>query len=637
MTEYKECVLRTRGWRGSTVQERKADAVSVQVASQWRVKVHGGDQVNVRPGEGVEIGRKPLRPLADTGVARLEVDDATKSMSKRHAYFQVTEDGRAVLRDLKSTNGSYVVNERAELMRLPDDRDFTLPSSPMRLQFGDVPVDFVRIEPDIRPFLKVPDLFDYATASPTRQEPDAADMSVDDILDLRAGEPTAVFRSQQTRHAVLAGTTEEPSADAFAGSPAEAWPVEREAMASDAAMPAVVAPAAAEDPMPSVPASSVEASDEAPSVTPEATGEAAPADVADLADVVMTSAGPEALPSTEPSVEPTMEPVTEPSVEPVVEPVMEPMAEPAVEPASLAAPVMAMSPVTNVVSMSEAADDVAASIPDFILASQPAGMGVANVATAVESPLARELAESSDIEPVAPLAAELAAAADEEPAEATEPSTDSMPLRIVEPIKPSLPRDLFADAKAAQAEMEAAANTEPDAVGQEETAHADHAGRIDREPAQDGTRPMTQGAARVVAFTPLSAAAADTADGTASPYAVQAVEPDREAGEYAVAGAFTPAFEPGSVFEKVSRGEFDKPAEPAVVIGDMTSDEASRTTDMTRQFEMARHPELLPFLAMNTSLYDDLYAWLAAQGNRDIDEALARNAGYQDYRAAVGK
>lgn len=52
---------------------------------------------------------------------------------------------------------------------------------------------------------------------------------------------------------------------------------------------------------------------------------------------------------------------------------------------------------------------------------------------------------------------------------------------------------------------------------------------------------------------------------------------------------------------------------------------------------MARHPELLPFLAMNPSLYDDLYTWLAAQGNADIDEALSKNAGYEDYRKAMGK
>ena len=104
-------------------------------------------------------------------------------------------------------------------------------------------------------------------------------------------------------------------------------------------------------------------------------------------------------------------------------------------------------------------------------------------------------------------------------------------------------------------------------------------------------------------------------------------EPAHEESESAgIAESFTPAFEPGFA-----------PPEPAVQIDGMTSDDAKRTTDFTMQFEMARHPQLLPFLAMNPSLYDDLYAWLAAQGNQDIDEALSRNEGYQEYRRAVGK
>ena len=72
-------------------------------------------------------------------------------------------------------------------------------------------------------------------------------------------------------------------------------------------------------------------------------------------------------------------------------------------------------------------------------------------------------------------------------------------------------------------------------------------------------------------------------------------------------------------------------------VNGLTSDQAKSTTDFTEQFEIARHPQLLPFLAMNPSLYDDLYAWLSAQGNADIDTALSKNAGYSEYRTAVGK
>ncbi|WP_375137623.1 FHA domain-containing protein [Bifidobacterium sp. UTCIF-38] len=179
--------------------------MSDHTTSQWRVKVSGGTQVGVRPGESLEIGRKPLRPLPDTGVARLEVEDSAKSMSKRHALLTVTAEGDALLRDLNSTNGSYVVNPDGELMRLPAGRDFPLPTSPIRLQFGDVPVDFVRVdkpEPAVKPFTPhVPNLFDYSSPTATHQEPDAADMSVADILDLRAGEPTAVFDAQSARPA----------------------------------------------------------------------------------------------------------------------------------------------------------------------------------------------------------------------------------------------------------------------------------------------------------------------------------------------------------------------------------------------------------------------------------------------------
>ncbi len=90
------------------------------------------------------------------------------------------------------------------------------------------------------------------------------------------------------------------------------------------------------------------------------------------------------------------------------------------------------------------------------------------------------------------------------------------------------------------------------------------------------------------------------------------------------------------MFERVANGDFDKPKE-LIEAGGYTSDDARRSDDFTEQFEMARHAELLPFLAMNPTLYDDLYEWLAAQSNADIDEALSRNPGYEDYRKAVGK
>ena len=108
---------------------------------QWTVRIDGIDQKTVKPGDASEIGRKPLRPLPDDGTERLEIADGTRSMSKRHATFAVSQNGGGTVRDLGSTNGSYVVRGNGDLMRLPPNVDFLLPTSPMRLQFGDVPVD----------------------------------------------------------------------------------------------------------------------------------------------------------------------------------------------------------------------------------------------------------------------------------------------------------------------------------------------------------------------------------------------------------------------------------------------------------------------------------------------------------------
>ena len=117
--------------------------------------------------------------------------------------FTVKSNGTASVRDLGSTNGSYVVRENGDLLRLPANAEFLLPTSPMRMQFGDVPADFIRVDdPVAKPLdLKVPDLFGYAVHE-APQEPDAADMSVDDILDLRAGEPTAIFSADNVRRKV---------------------------------------------------------------------------------------------------------------------------------------------------------------------------------------------------------------------------------------------------------------------------------------------------------------------------------------------------------------------------------------------------------------------------------------------------
>lgn len=419
---------------------------------QWVIRVNGAEVGRVGPAQSVEIGRKPLRPLEDDGMTRIDVPDGTRSMSKRHAVFSVGENGSASVRDMASTNGTYVVRDNGELMRLPQDVDFPLPTSPMRMQFGDVPVDFTRIEqpePEERQ-PDVPGLFDYAVDEGHR-EPDAADMSVDDILDLRAGEPTGIFYADTVKHRV-------EELDAAQHQSFQPFPFEQQA-----AVPLTIMPQDERDETPR----------------------------------------------------------------------------------------------------------------DLF-----------------------EDARSSETE------------SGEQPREAEVPSVDK-------PDAPSREHSVWA------------------LVAEQQDQPMDPEPAVDPEPVADGEPPSDEPAAE-----PDAAPLVFTAMGADQPsdIAEERTEPVEEehVDSAEPADAYTPAFEPGSVFERVSQGGFAAP-EPSVEVDGLSSDEAKRTGDFTLQFEMARHPQLLPFLAMNPSLYDDLYAWLAAQGNPDVDEALGHNEGYQEYRKAVGK
>ena len=443
--------------------------------SEWTVKINGVDRISVKPGECVEIGRKPLRPLADDGNTRLDVADQTKSMSKRHAMFTVKSNGTASVRDLGSTNGSYVVRENGDLLRLPANTEFLLPASPMRMQFGDVPADFIRIDdPVAKPLdLKVPDLFGYAVHE-APQEPDAADMSVDDILDLRAGEPTAIFSADNVRRKV-----DELELGSL-------------------------------------------------NITQPVTKNDEPAIPRDLfADALAQHAEQET------------ERKTQQATDSVVLPKQQTEPE-----SSTVAPASKHSRISGIVPVDAIAHAVVKHSPST---SEPA---VASVAV-VESDAAAGASKSAE----------------------NVQSEDTQP-EIAQPAT-------------AQSETDQPAADVPD----------------DQQPAAE----------------------TETAQQSVS-----------EASDIYSTGVHTPVFEPGSVFERVAKGEL-KAQEPAVEVDGLTSDEAKTTQDFNVQFEVARHPELLAFLAMNPYLYDDMYSWLAARGEADIDEALSHNKGYQEYREAVGK
>ena len=462
--------------------------------SEWTVKINGVDRISVKPGECVEIGRKPLRPLADDGNTRLDVADQTKSMSKRHAMFTVKSNGTASVRDLGSTNGSYVVRENGDLLRLPANTEFLLPASPMRMQFGDVPADFIRLDdPVAKPLdLKVPDLFGYAVHE-APQEPDAADMSVDDILDLRAGEPTAIFSADNVRRKV-----DELELGSL-------------------------------------------------NITQPVTKNDEPAIPRDLfADALAQHAEQE----TERKTQQAMDSVVLPKQQTEPE-------------SSTVAPASKHSRISGIVPVDAIAHAVVKHSPST---SEPA---VASVAV-VESDAAAGASKS----------------AENVQSENTQPET--------------------AQPATAQSETDQPAADVPD--DQQRTA---------AEAYQEST----------------AAGVADQQPAAETETAQQSVS---EASDIYSTGVHTPVFEPGSVFERVAKGEL-KAQEPAVEVDGLTSDEAKTTQDFNVQFEVARHPELLAFLAMNPYLYDDMYSWLAARGEADIDEALSHNKGYQEYREAVGK
>lgn len=473
--------------------------------SEWTVKINGVDRISVKPGECVEIGRKPLRPLADDGNTRLDVADQTKSMSKRHAMFTVKSNGTASVRDLGSTNGSYVVRENGDLLRLPANAEFLLPTSPMRMQFGDVPADFIRIDdPVAKPLdLKVPDLFGYAVHE-APQEPDAADMSVDDILDLRAGEPTAIFSADNVRRKV-----DELELGSL-------------------------------------------------NITQPVTKNDEPAIPRDLfADALAQHAEQE----TERKNQQAMDSVVLPKQQ--------------TEPESTTVtPASKHSRISGIVPVDAIAHAVVKHAPST---SEPA---VASAAV-VESDVVAGASKSAENVQSAPN------------------TDDSQPVDAV-----------AQHSEGTQSEAAQSENT------QSETAQP------------TTTQPETA--------QPATDAPEDQQLATETETAQQSVSEAYEASDIYSTGVHTPVFEPGSVFERVAKGEL-KAQEPAVEVDGLTSDEAKTTQDFNVQFEVARHPELLAFLAMNPYLYDDMYSWLAARGEADIDEALSHNKGYQEYREAVGK
>ena len=493
-----------------------------QTLQRWMITVGGVEQARVGAGRSVEIGRKPIRPLREDGFMRVDVVDNKRSMSKRHALFIVDASGAATIRDLNSTNGTYLVSESGDLLRLDPGVDFHMPDSIVRMQFGDVPVDFVRIEEKAPQgsdagAQPVRDLFSYAPDNDIK-EPDAADLSVDDILDIRAGEPTGVFHAQSVSRPDLVWDSQKRLNDA----------------------------AAADD-----------------------LGSASAADAGADSDDNSTSAATSAVTAAESS---------------------------SVEPSSVA-------DVANVAD----------------------GASVLDVASVVES-------VAEQIKPV--IAGQVV-----------------LPVVRDEFASPVEPRNLFDDAANNDAvNTDAASDSYNNDLSNSDLSNSNYATNSQNVESQADSKEDYKEDLQASVQSDLQDVAQDQS--VAQNYAQEevqyndsadAVNSVNDANDVSDASAtiandsaqFTPAFEPGSVFEKVSNGEFSARKE-VVSSGRLTSEEAQKTDDFAEQFEMAKYQELLPFLAMNTNLYDDLYAWLSAQGNADVDQALAQNSGYSAYRNAIG-
>lgn len=546
------------------------------------IRVDGSDLTSVEAGQTVEIGRKPLRPLSDDGTTRVEILDDTRSMSKRHAEFSVKSDGNAILRDMNSTNGTYLVRPGNDLVRLPSGSDFALTDDTVRLQFGDVPVDFVRFIDDSTTHSDDPavaNLFDYALDN-VASEPEASELSVDDILNLRAGEPTNIFDSnsvrtrahelreaeQQTFVPFAQPINPVTTNDAVEEDAPDAAPRDLFADAHDVAAGKIDEPAVKKEEF-------VPRMHDGPR---HAGGR--PADRLISVDEL----GKPRLPDIMPLQMTPQQPVAQ---QPAI-------AQPAVQ--------------------QEPANQQTAAQPAPAQEPQPAAQAAAPAVEHDTQPMVQRPQEQQG----------------QEQRRFAEQST-ALDFEVLTTSLHAEHRDepVAVDVQSAVAVNQQSNEQQPtpNTTAVEQSVQAEQPVQT-VQPVQSA---QTAQPVQTVQAQPTPAAADVDARFKPTAQTGEVDQPEQTQ-------AFTPAFEPGSVFERVAKGEFNQ-REELVEAGGYNSDQARRSDDFAEQFEMARHAELLPFLAMNPALYDDLYAWLAAQGNADVDKALSANPGYEDYRKAMGK
>ncbi|MDF7665513.1 FHA domain-containing protein [Bifidobacterium sp. ESL0745] len=677
-----------------------------RTTKHWVIKVNGSTKVDVGPGENVEIGRRPLRPLADDGHRRLEIDDDTRSMSKRHAVFTVAANGGASVTDMNSTNGSYVVGENG-LKPLTPNRDFIFPDSPMRLQFGDVPVDFVRIDVEEHSVDDNPvtDLFDYALDGGENAdiEPDMADMSVDDILNLRAGEPTMAFSAADV--ASRLGASESASAQSGLDSQKS-----NGATTGDAKNNVEQAPG--EAPLPNNGSDGrrirngqndhaidqISLNVMAPQTSPvdvqardlfkdalqsEAAEKAAGTDAGQgniSAEQSLAAGQGNGQPSA--GFVDASRNVSSQSNQNQSQQGMQQVSLPTRlgdehNPSKVSAEHRPVDRQAGTQPAVNGNDGEASQMRSQQAVLGPQTMAGQQTAQTQQATMPQEQGVQSQQQPEAhqqamPMPQSSSQQAASQQAVMAQPTSvkqtasqrtePQQAMRQQRQSQESVPQQTQTQQTNQQVGVTAGQQAPARYVAPRQT---DQAGN--RSNAFSGSF-QASGDQNEAVFVPMNANPQQSAGGGArgkTPFvnsqngrttaqvseernkfmppvqvdtsATQISEPTiSDGGAIDATQTFKPVFEAGSVFEKVSNGEFDQP-QPEVQVEGMNSEEAKRTTDFGVQFEMAKHPELLPFLAMNPSLYDDLYAWLSAVGNDDIDAALSQNSGYLEYRSEVGE
>ena len=465
----------------------------------WVITVVDTDQRRIfEPGDTVIIGRTPLRPalVQDTGVLRLNIKDPKKSMSKKHLSLSLDAKGEATIRDLSSTNGTYVVKPNGELARIPADRSLVLDESPVRLQLGDVGLVLEEIPEGASVDKLAPiqhhgkhavDLFaDAKTRNQApngrldhlerqqrdEQEARSVRMDVHDVLDLRAGEPTGAFDAATVRRRIRAMQQQERAL-----SPASFQPKTRRA-GSDRQNPTSNAVLSKRSVGASRKSSST-ARDEPP----------------------LPGSGIMTVPQLQPEM-------TEQEVKEVV------------------------------AQQHSHKSEVAPLIDEHVKR--------VTTATAVQGTVAQQVAAASGARMTRRML--------------QHPTITSVAKLSVTP--------------------------------QETASEAEQTSKMQKTPPSSVWK--------------------------------QSAPSKQPVG--------STGYEPGSVLDRLTRGEYETSRPAIVVDGTLSSDDAQRVTDHTKQFEMAKHHELLPFLALNPYLYDDLYSWLEAIGDPVITTALKTNSGYQAYQ-----